>query len=209
MPLQRWDAPEIDPDVKSVTALVLTCIDPRFTFFLNWFLTHEEDVQDSYDLFALAGSSMCALSTTTYPSLLGTATLPDTTPWLTTLDNHVALATALHNIQEIWIFDHQGCGAYKGYINDDSLSKHIEGMGAMVEHIKGTYPNMVFKTFFMDLKGNIDLYSSTGGLDYERFELSSYRPQLLPWILFYVTLFLWIASMLAIYKAFFPGFASS
>lgn len=200
MSLRRWDAPEINPYVTKVKALVITCIDPRFTYFLNWFLNHEKDIHESYDLFALAGSSMSALSHTTYPKLDGTLTLPDTTPWLTTLDNHVALASTLHSIQELWIFDHLGCGAYKNYIEDDSASAHINGMGALVTHVKLTYPNLVYKTFLMDLEGNIDLYSSTGGLDYERFHLSSYSPQVLPWILFYVTVFLWFSSMLAIYK---------
>ena len=201
MSLQHWNAPDINPYVKKVKALVITCIDPRFTYFLSWFLNHEKEIHDSYDLFALAGSSMCALNTTTYPKLVGTGTtLPSTTPWLTTLDNHVTLASALHSIAEIWIFDHLGCGAYQNYISNDSVSIHVQGMGALQTHISANYPNIKFKTFLMDLEGNIDLYSSTGGLDYKRFTLSSYSPQVLPWVLFYVTVFLWFASMAAILR---------
>lgn len=187
-----WNPPKVYKEVKQVEIFVLTCIDPRYTYFLTWFLNHEKEVYVDYDLVALAGASMCVLNPT---PPLGSG-LPPTAPWLTTLDNHVALARALHNIKEIWLFEHEGCGAYVNYLNDDSDAKHISTMNSMVTHLKIANPTLKYKTFLMKFDGTINLISNDGGLTV--FNLSSYYPQRLPWIMFIVTVSILGATWLAL-----------
>jgi hypothetical protein len=182
--MQVWNPPKIYKNVNQVDVFVLTCIDPRFTYFLTWFLNHSKEARNNYDLFALAGSSMCAdLSTQTPPSGSG---LPSTTPWLTTFNNHIALASSLHHIQEVWIFDHLGCGAYKNYLDDDSPEKHIVNMRKMRDHVKTLDSKLIVKLFLMDIDGSIQLIESEGGL--QKFTMASYTPQN-KWIIMFWTTF--------------------
>jgi hypothetical protein len=185
-----WNPPKIKENLKNVDIFVLTCIDPRFTYFLTWFLNHEKDVYLDYDLVALAGSSLCATNPTP-PS-----GLPSTAPWLVTLDNHIAIAKALHSIKEVWIFDHEGCGAYVQYLNDDSDARHISNMNSMVTRLRAINPTFKYKTFLIKLDGTIKLISNDGGITL--FSLNSYYPQRLPWILFFVVISLFGATYVVI-----------
>lgn len=187
---QIWKAPKVDKYVNQVDILVLTCIDPRFTYFLTWFLNHEKDINDNYDLFALAGSSLCAdTDTSTNPG-----TLPDTGPWFQSFDDHIELALALHKIKEVWIFDHLDCGAYKGYFNDDSRQKHIDTMALMKDHILSSWSDLKVKQFLMNTNGDIELIENSGGL--KVFHLSSYYPEIKYKILFWIFFSLFISFIL-------------
>ena len=179
--MQVWNPPKIYKNVNQVDVFVLTCIDPRFTYFLTWFLNHSKEARNNYDLFALAGSSMCADLTTQSPP----SGLPSTTPWLTTFDNHIALASSLHQIQEVWIFDHLNCGAYKNYLDDDSPETHIVNMRKMRDHVKTLDSKLIVKLFLMDIDGSIQLIESEGGL--QKFTMASYTPQNKWIIMFWVT----------------------
>lgn len=191
---KKYDAPKIYKDVNNVDVFVLTCIDPRFTYFLTWFLNHNKEARNNYDLFALAGSSMCADLTTQTPP----PDLPSTLPWLTTFNDHIGIATALHNIKEVWIFDHLGCGAYINYLNgDDSSERHIVNMKKMRDHIKVLNSNLKVKIFLMDLEGNITLIESeSGGIT--KFTFSSYYPENKWIIMFWVTFSIFIGFLLSL-----------
>jgi len=95
---------------SGATAMVLACIDPRYTFALEQYLLNQLDAQHTYDLFALAGSSLGASLTGTTAANLR----PDYT-WQEVFFEHLQIAKLLHNIQNIWIFDHLDCGAYKNF----------------------------------------------------------------------------------------------
>ena len=187
--MQVWNPPKIYKNVNQVDVFVLTCIDPRFTYFLTWFLNHSKEARNNYDLFALAGSSMCADLTTQSPP----SGLPSTTPWLTTFDNHIALASTLHQIQEVWIFDHLGCGAYINYLDDDSPEKHIVNMRKMRDHVKTLDSKLIVKLFLMDVDGSIQLIESEGGL--QKFTMASYTPQNKWIIMFWTTISLLIGFL--------------
>jgi len=191
--MQSWKAPKIDKYVKTVDVFVLTCIDPRFTYFLSWFLNHEKQIENNYDLFALAGSSMCADNDT---QLYPPGGLPSTAPWLLSLNQHIALAMSLHQITEVWLFDHLGCGAYVNYLGDDSFDKHVDCMRKMKNHIGVLYPDLKVKEFIMDLEGNITLLQNAGGL--QKFKLSNYYPQNKWIILFWVTFVILIGVLLSL-----------
>lgn len=95
---------------SGATAMVLACIDPRYTFALEQYLLNQLDAQHTYDLFALAGSSLGAsLAGTTVANLR-----PDYT-WQEVFFEHLQIAKLLHNIQNVWVFDHLDCGAYKNF----------------------------------------------------------------------------------------------
>lgn len=130
----------------SASALVLACIDPRFTASLAWYLTHNKQAISDYDLIALAGASLGVLQTT-YGS------------WQTTFVDHVKLALKLHNIKEIWAFDHLDCGMYKATLNlkdDMDKSVHIEKLQELKAFIKQQFPELGFKGFIIDVRGNIE-----------------------------------------------------
>ena len=95
---------------SGATAMVLACIDPRYTFALEQYLLNQLDSQHSFDLFALAGSSLGA-------SLTGTtaANLRPDYNWQEIFFEHLQIAKLLHNIQNVWVFDHLDCGAYKNF----------------------------------------------------------------------------------------------
>lgn len=129
----------------AASALVLACIDPRFTASLAWYLTHHKEIINDYDLFALAGASLGVLQTT-YGS------------WQTTFVDHVKLALQLHNIKEIWAFDHLDCGMYKATLNlkDDMDNEiHIEKLQELKVFLAREFPELGFKGFIIDVRGNI------------------------------------------------------
>ena len=95
---------------SGATAMVLACIDPRYTFALEQYLLNQLDAQHTYDLFALAGSSLGASLTGTTAANLR----PDYT-WQEVFFEHLQIAKLLHNIQNVWVFDHLDCGAYKNF----------------------------------------------------------------------------------------------
>jgi len=130
----------------AASALVLACIDPRFTASLAWYLTHHKEVINDYDLVALAGASLGVLQTT-YGS------------WQTTFVDHVKLALQLHNIKEIWAFDHLDCGMYKATLDlkeDKDSAIHIEKLQELKAFIKQQFPELGFKGFIIDVRGNIE-----------------------------------------------------
>ena len=92
--------PFLDVNRKGAKVLVLSCIDPRFTERLAHFLLHDKEVHADYDLVALAGASLGVLQND-YPC------------WRPMFLDHVKLALALHDIKEVWCFDHLDCGMYK------------------------------------------------------------------------------------------------
>jgi len=169
--------------------LVLGCIDPRFSSMLTSFLINYKDVQFSFDLTILAGSSLGANQSYTgafpatrtppalgsYPSNL----IPQFGgAWGPTFFNHLSIARALHGITEVWVFDHLDCGAYKrikfgDVANPDLLiPPHTEELNKLMEYID-TYTagadylgnsstSLAFKGFVMDTNGGIEKVVDNG-----------------------------------------------
>jgi hypothetical protein len=124
---------EVFPPNQTAKVLVLGCIDPRFNAALTSFLVDYKEVQFIYDLFILAGSSLGvnqsyntngtlranATTGTAYPnnSLAGNPGRSGVGPlgrnWGPTFFDHLSIARLLHQITEVWVFDHLDCGAYK------------------------------------------------------------------------------------------------
>lgn len=165
---------------------VLACIDPRFTEFLGWFLTHQAQVHSDFDQFNLAGASLGAIQSLgkTNPTAGGPAwpisstSYPNTGNWGGVLMDHISLATQLHGIREVWVFEHLDCGAYKNFqfiagSTDLNPSPHIANMVVLQNYI-ATFTNtavpaiqtavraLSFKGFVMSLDGSITLSVNDG-----------------------------------------------
>jgi carbonic anhydrase len=72
--------------------------------------------------------------------------------------DHVGLALALHNITEVWCFDHMDCGMYKATLNlktDEDHSLHVKKMTELKKLIAAKHPELKFKGFIIEKSGSI------------------------------------------------------
>lgn len=172
--------------------LVLGCIDPRYSAVMTSFLTQYKGVQFIYDLFILAGASLGAnqsyttLSAFPTPRAVGNrGSYPNNVladdaigignlgrSWGPTFFDHLSVARLLHNITEVWVFDHLDCGAYKlilsGTLNafDNTNAPHITEMEKLKTFIdkytSGNDPlntspySLAFKGFIIGQTGIIE-----------------------------------------------------
>ena len=92
--------------------LVLSCIDLRLKDDLvNFLNTH--NLQNRYDHFILAGASL--LCTEKHPVFkLGLD--QKYKHWNECFEHHLEIAIQLHNIKDVYIVEHQDCGAYNHFL---------------------------------------------------------------------------------------------
>lgn len=136
--------PYHDRTKGTASVFVLSCIDPRFTNDLAWFLTHNQELNADYDLFCLAGASLGALQD----------------GWKETLYKHIDLAIQLHSIKEVWCFDHLDCGMYKatlGLETDDNVHPHLEKMEDFKQELAHAFPTLKFRGYIFNQKGSLML----------------------------------------------------
>ena len=95
----------------TVTALAITCIDYRLVDDAGKFFASQKLTND-YDLVALAGASLAAVSSK-FPS-------SNAAFW-----DHVGIAKQLHSIKKVIVVDHRECGAY-----NVAFGKDYKGSGA-------------------------------------------------------------------------------
>lgn len=116
------------------TVLVISCIDLRLTDDLVRFLDHE-NLTNRYDHFILAGAS---LGVTLARKLewqnhvhepakghFDTCKF-DFEAWRSALHQHITIAVALHDIKDVYIVEHEGCGAYTAFMHNDLLTTLTE-----------------------------------------------------------------------------------
>ena len=169
--------------------LVLGCIDPRFSSILTSFLINYKEVQFSFDLTILAGSSLGANqsyfgvfpATRTPPSegdYTGNLISGLGAAWGPTFFNHLSIARALHGITEVWVFDHLDCGAYKrikfadvGEADLDipphteeleKLRGYIDQYTANTDYLGNPATSLAFKGFVMDTAGRVIKVADNG-----------------------------------------------
>jgi len=136
--------PYHDRTKGKASVFVLSCIDPRFTNDLAWYLTHNQELHADYDLFTLAGASLGALQD----------------GWKDTFYKHLELAIQLHGIQEVWVFDHLDCGMYKatlGLEEDDKIHTHLETLDRLKSMLSLDFPDLKFRGYLFDRHGKVSL----------------------------------------------------
>ena len=138
--------PYHDRTKGKASALILGCIDPRYTHDLAWYVTHNQELHADYDLINLAGASLGVLQNS-HPG------------WKDMFFDHVQLALDLHGISEVWVFDHLDCGAYKAIkfgnlaLSDNDPNQHIPEIIKLKGYINLAQPSLGFKGFIMDNSG--------------------------------------------------------
>ena len=124
------------------SAFVLTCIDPRYTFDVAFYLQHKKELHQDYDLFTLAGASVGAAKK----------------EWTKSFMDNLELGMKLHGITEVWCFDHLDCGMYKatfGLEKDLDPKIHIDCMDKLKAIIHKKHPELKFREFMVDVKGHV------------------------------------------------------
>jgi carbonic anhydrase len=104
--------------------LVLSCIDLRLTDNLVAFL-HKENLVNRYDHLAIAGASLCSkgkngLADTEHKYTDDFAIHAES--WKEMVLKHVEIAVSLHQIEDVYIVEHEDCGAYKSFLVDEGLT---------------------------------------------------------------------------------------
>ena len=185
--------------------LVLGCIDPRYAQLMTSFLNNYKDVQFIYDLFILAGSSLGvnqsykhtgqfpnnkrdpgSAAGTSYPTNqlavgISNTVGPMGVNWGPTFFDHLSIARLLHQITEVWVFDHLDCGAYKaiklgGLGTTDLLpGPHIEELVKLqgyintytsgIDYLLNPPTQLAYKGFIMDMNGGITKVVESGGIN--------------------------------------------
>jgi carbonic anhydrase len=137
--------PYHDRSKGKASALILGCIDPRYTHDLAWYVTHNQELHGDYDLINLAGASLGVLQTT-HPG------------WQNMFFDHVQLALDLHGISEVWVFDHLDCGMYKATLKletDEDPSIHLKQQQDLKKLLTSKHPNLKFKGYLIAVNGGI------------------------------------------------------
>lgn len=157
-------------DLPEKTVLLISCIDLRLTDDLVRFMDHE-NLTNRYDHFIMAGASLGAtlLNQNGWPNNINNHKNGKYDHrqfgfqhWKPTLDAHVKIAIALHEIKDVYIVEHEKCGAYKAFVDATVLKQHQEigcqtiSAQALAQYLQTTYQLHVH-CFRMDLRGNVAL----------------------------------------------------
>lgn len=148
--------------------LLFTCIDLRLMDEIVHFMEYD-NLTNRYDQFTLAGASLTTQVNKNLKDFKSTA-LKDYNhfaAWQTSFHHHVVIAKKLHKIKDVYIIEHQDCGAYKEFLNNGEYDNDAEERKAHLKYatdlcvqIKKTY-KLHAHSFLMDLRGNIELLHST------------------------------------------------
>jgi hypothetical protein len=115
--------------VHEARAIVLTCMDFRLIDDMVKMM-NELGYNNNYDQFILAGASLGYNEGKTDVEIACTkkdCKCATQTNWKPIFENHISLASKLHEISEIIIIDHYECGAYKlmsPKLNTDDTEKN-------------------------------------------------------------------------------------
>lgn len=147
-------------DIPRKNVFVLSCIDLRLTDNLVDFL-HYDNLQNRYDHFALAGASL--LCCDEHQNLLKPDIVQAYAGWKTAMLQHLDIAIQLHHIKDVYIVEHQHCGAYEHFIDPnqpapkDEIALHSLFAHSLADDLRrsDTYAELHIHCFFIDLRGNV------------------------------------------------------
>ena len=148
--------------------LVISCMDLRLTDNLVDFL-HFDNLHNRFDHFILAGASLLCSANT---NLFKPGTIANMQHWKQTLFDHVRIAVDLHQIEDIYIVEHENCGAYNEFLLSNvttSLNKSEEDLHKefaieltiMLLNLSTAKSKLHIHSFYIDLRGNVKLLHTT------------------------------------------------
>lgn len=164
--------------VPQHNVLLISCMDLRLIDNIVKFMDGD-NLTNRYDQFILAGASIGVFA----DELIK----PDSKrndkflTWKKSLEDHIDLAVELHEIHDIYILEHRGCGAYKKFLGHNGYEPTTAGDAAeykdhkffsdklmqyLLGYLKdkhGSNSDIHFNvhSFLMDLRGNVELIDST------------------------------------------------
>jgi hypothetical protein len=153
--------------------LVIGCIDLRLTDNLVHFL-HFDNLHNRYDHFTLAGTSLlCTRKQELFVKDLFTKEKYQSLQYARhVLLDHVRIAKGLHKIEDVYIVEHEDCGAYANFLDGTKVDLstpekerdcHRTFARELANELCETY-GLHTHCFFIDLRGNVDLlYTRTAG----------------------------------------------
>jgi len=145
--------------------LVLSCMDLRLTDNLVDFLNFD-NLHNRYDHFILAGTSL--LTTEKKRDLFLEGIYEKYSHWDQSLKYHIKLAKDLHKIEDVYIVEHEDCGAYANLLDPskvDLSSRETEikcHKDFAIELAEKIFREFKLNThcFIIDLRGNVTLLKS-------------------------------------------------
>ncbi len=125
-------------------ACVLFCIDYRFRGALDRFLTSFDTFGEGADVVRVAGSVL-------------TLVRPSQERDRDYLMRQLVLSVRLHAVREIYLVNHEDCGAYgaEGMPEHRSeLAHHTDALRAAREHVAAALPGVAVHAYFLRLDGS-------------------------------------------------------
>ena len=179
--------------IPKYNVLLISCMDLRLLDNIVHFMEHE-NLTNRYDQYVMAGASIGALFETATPDddLINDSKYYG---WKNGLFNHIDIAVDLHDIRDIYIMEHQHCGAYKAFLKDGrgdydvhgsakELKDHSQYSLRLSELLQAYFPkrkseliadenNLADKfgkeinihCFMMDLRGDVKLLHTTAAFE--------------------------------------------
>ncbi|MFO0952853.1 MAG: hypothetical protein U0835_17225 [Isosphaeraceae bacterium] len=102
--------------------LLLSCMDPRLIDDLSNFM-HRDNLTNRFDHVILAGACL-GVTQEQFPH------------WRETFFEHLGLAVALHDIQEIYLVEHRSCGAYAHFLGLEYGDSQEEQLREEADHLR-------------------------------------------------------------------------
>lgn len=139
--------------------LVISCMDLRIVDKTEEALTYM-GYKTNYDYISLAGSSLAIGLNTDH---LDDDGRNEIIRWKETIFDHIVLAKQLHNIKEIFLIDHEDCGAYTKFATDKMKQMSLEDMhlynlDKARNILKKMYPDLKIRIFLLFIKGSLYEY---------------------------------------------------
>jgi nucleoid-associated protein YejK len=142
-------------------------MDLRLTDNLVDFL-HFDNLHNRFDHFTLAGTSL--LCTELKKDFFKEGKYEKYAHWKQALKDHLALAIQLHKIEDVYIIEHEDCGAYSNLLDlnkvdlsnkEAEIKCHTEFAVELAKNICNEF-KLNAHCFMIDLRGNVNLLYSQG-----------------------------------------------
>ncbi|MEK7158533.1 MAG: carbonic anhydrase, partial [Patescibacteria group bacterium] len=120
------------------STLLLSCIDFRFHRDLDQWMD-EQGLTKNYDHVAIAGACKSLVA-------------PEVDRDRSFLLKQISISASLHNISQVFLMNHEDCGAYGGKKafagNQEEASRHIQEMATAQKIIAETHPGLQIKKIY-------------------------------------------------------------
>lgn len=158
--------------VPRKNVLLISCIDLRLLDDVMHFM-HHDNLTNRFDQFVLAGAALTC----------GAADFADEFDkdvlnnnghfkhWKQLLFDHIQLAITLHKIGDIYIIEHQDCGAYENFLKGGSFDSEREeqirhkqfavNLSKSIHAHNEAFRKLHIHCFMIDIRGDVTMLDTT------------------------------------------------